>query len=69
MDSNTRKPAVALEVFQASTGDFHAALVNRRGRLLWQSGAHATQAAAQARGECERTARYLRSYLGAEPSA
>lgn len=60
-----RKPSVTVEVFRSLTGEFHPALVNRRGRVLWQGSASDTHADALARAETERTARYLRLFASA----
>ncbi|MCZ8317469.1 MAG: hypothetical protein O9303_01400 [Silanimonas sp.] len=69
MDSNTRKPAVTVEVFQAPNGEYHAALCNRRGRVLWQSSPYLSPVEAEARAQLELTSRRIRSFYRAEAFA
>lgn len=69
MDSINRKPAVTVEVFQAPTGDYHAALCNRRGRVLWQSSPYPSPVEAEAHAQAELTARRIRAFYRAEAAA
>lgn len=69
MDSINRKPAVTVEVFQAPSGDYYAALCNRRGRVLWHSPAYSNPVDAQAHADAELVARRIRAFYRAEAFA